>query len=127
MYHYQDNFLSFLEKYPNLKELKESKMTKLSSRERRVLEIYLTRCATVEIILINEPFPNVTPLYLKKTKDIVQIQKQYKISIMTDHQRTKITAFLDNIHLIKKDWSTFIKKPKDLIFNKPLSKRYNNL
>ncbi|MFT5673415.1 MAG: ABC-2 type transport system ATP-binding protein [Polaribacter sp.] len=116
-YHYQVNFLNFLEEFPNFKQLKESKMAELSGGERRVIEIYLTLFATSEIILLDEPFSHVAPLYIKKIKDIIQIQKQHKIIIITDHLYKEIIDVSDSIYLIKNGWSKLIKNPEDLIFN----------
>lgn len=107
---------SFLNDFPIFKNLKENRFSQFSGGERRLIETYIFIKSDAEIILLDEPFSHLAPLYIEKIKEIIQIEKENKIIIITDHLYKEILTISDEIYLLKNGWSRLIKNPEELIF-----------
>jgi len=98
-----------------------TKIQQLSGGEKRVIETYLILKSNREIILLDEPFSHLAPIYVEKFKTLILREKQHKIILITDHLYEHITELSDTIYLIKNGCSTKIESLEQLKDYKYLS------
>lgn len=77
------------------------RFNELSGGERRVVEIYLILKSTYKIILLDEPFSHVAPIYIEIIKDLISEEKQHKVIIISDHLYEHILETSDDLYLLK--------------------------
>ncbi|WP_304142094.1 ATP-binding cassette domain-containing protein [Mesoflavibacter zeaxanthinifaciens] len=104
----------FIENFPEFSNLKHSKFNELSGGQRRVIEIYLILKKASEIILLDEPFSNISPLYIEKIKSLIEIEKKQKVIILTDHNYEVVIDISDDIYLLKNGCTKLIKNINEL-------------
>ncbi len=104
----------FIAHFDSFSRYENVKMNQLSSGEIRIIETYLIIFAKQEIILLDEPFSFIAPLYVAEFKKILTRQKKHKAIIITDHFYDDILQLSDSIYLIKNRSSKLIKDEKDL-------------
>ncbi|MDT0644602.1 hypothetical protein RM553_17315 [Zunongwangia sp. F363] len=92
----------------------DAKFDKLSGGERRLTEVFIIVCSSAEIILLDEPFTHLSPLYIEKITELLQKEKQKKAIIVTDHMYRYILNLADNIYLIKNNCSMLIRDREEL-------------
>jgi len=92
--HFEDEFRVF-SKY------KKQKFKILSGGEKRFIEIYLTLKSPSKIILLDEPFSHLAPLYIEAIYTLIHQEKEHKTIIITDHMYRHIIDISDTIYLIK--------------------------
>lgn len=93
---------------------KNSKTNKLSSGELRVVETYLVLNSGKAILLLDEPFSFIAPIYIEKFKTLIQEKKEEAVIIITDHFYRDILELSDAIYFLKNGYSKIIKSKKDL-------------
>lgn len=108
----------FFADFPNFKQQQNNYFYELSGGERRLIETYIIIKSNANILMLDEPFSHLAPLYIKKIKELITIEKENKIIIITDHLFKDILNISDDIYLLKDGWSKLIKNPNDLIFHK---------
>ncbi len=94
---------------------------KLSGGERRIMEIYLTLKCPRKIVLMDEPFSHVAPLYIEIIKTLIEEEKQKKAIIITDHMYQHIISISDTTYLLKNGCTKLIDNLKELEDYKYLS------
>ncbi|MDT0678134.1 ABC transporter ATP-binding protein [Autumnicola musiva] len=104
----------FISAFPEFKKHSEVRFGKLSGGERRLTEIFLVMNSYSEIILLDEPFTHLSPLYIEIITDLLQKEKHQKTIILTDHLYRHVLDLADNLYLIKDRHSHLIKGPTDL-------------
>ncbi len=92
----------------------DSNISTLSGGERRVLETYLILKSQKEIILLDEPFSHIAPLYIEKFKGLIQIEKQHKAIIITDHYFEDVIDSSDDLYLLKNGCTKLIENIEEL-------------
>lgn len=90
------------------------KFGKLSGGQRRIVEVFLTLKTPSRIILLDEPFSHISPVQVEAIKELIQLEKQHKIIVITDHLYREITAVSDAIYLIKNGSSKRVQQLTDL-------------
>lgn len=93
---------------------KRSRIDELSSGERRIIEVYLVLSSKKKIILLDEPFSSIAPLYIEKFKKLIQEKKEESVLIITDHYYREILEISDSIYLLKNGYSKMIRTKEDL-------------
>lgn len=92
------------------------KIQHLSGGEKRVIETYLILKSNRDIILLDEPFSHLAPIYVEQFKALILQEKRYKVIVITDHLHEYIKELSDTIYLIKNGCSTkieFLEQLKD--------------
>ena len=117
-YFFDVSLVAFLNDFPNFKDLENNRFSEFSGGERRVIETYIFIKSKSEIILLDEPFSHLAPLYIEKIKELITLEKKNKTIIITDHLYKDILNISDDIYLLKDGWSKLIKNHEDLIFHK---------
>jgi len=87
---------------------------KLSSGELRLAETYLILNSDKPIILLDEPFSFIAPIYVEKIKAILQLKKQKSSIVITDHFYRDILDVSDTIFFLKDGYSKLISSKQDL-------------
>ncbi|WP_397362136.1 ATP-binding cassette domain-containing protein [Olleya sp. R77988] len=104
----------FIVEFPDFIAYKNQKINTLSGGERRVIEIYLILKKKAKIVLLDEPFNGVAPLYIEKIKTLIELEKKEKIIILTDHRYNEVIDVSDTIYLIKNGCSKLINNLSEL-------------
>lgn len=108
------NWDDFVAEFPLFEKYKRKHFNRLSGGERRVIEIYLVLKKEGDIVLLDEPFNGVAPLYIEKIKALIHNQKYQKIIILTDHRYKEVTDVSDCIYLIKNGCTILINELSEL-------------
>ncbi|MGB1308873.1 MAG: ATP-binding cassette domain-containing protein [Oceanihabitans sp.] len=95
---------------------KNKKVKLLSGGERRIVETYLILKGKSNIVLLDEPFSHIAPLYIEKIKLLITEVKKQKVIIITDHMYQHVIELADSIYLLKDGHSKLINDLKDLEF-----------
>jgi len=115
---YDVPFSEFTSVFDLFKKYKTTKVKAISGGERRLLETYLVLKSPAEIVLLDEPFSHISPLYIEEIKKLIAKEKQHKIIVITDHLYKHIVDISDDIYLIKDGFAKKIKKIDELEFYK---------
>lgn len=91
----------FINVFESFSYFKNTKINALSGGERRVLETYLILKSNKDIVILDEPFSHIAPLYIEKFKQIIAIEKKTKAIIITDHYYTDVIETADDLYLLK--------------------------
>ncbi|PKD19619.1 ABC transporter ATP-binding protein [Salegentibacter salinarum] len=108
------NLKEFLYDFPEFKAGKNNRMRELSGGQRRLIEIYICLNSNAKLILLDEPFSHLSPLYVEKIKKLLQKLKKEKAIIITDHMYRHILESSDEIYLLKNGSTQLIKEEKAL-------------
>ena len=106
----------FFNEFTEFIDFKNYHFSMFSGGERRLIETYIILKSNANIILLDEPFSHISPIFIKKIKDIINSEREKKIIIITDHLYKDILDISDDIYLLKDGWSKLIKKHDELIF-----------
>ncbi|MBE9489539.1 MAG: ABC transporter ATP-binding protein [Bacteroidetes bacterium] len=80
---------------------KNININKLSGGEQRLAETYLLLKSPSEIVLLDEPFSHLSPIYIETINAIIEESKKHKAIIVTDHMYRHIIDISDDIYLLK--------------------------
>ena len=109
------NWNGFIDLFESFKIYKDTKINGLSSGELRVVETYLVLFSGKEIILLDEPFSFIAPLYVEKFKVLIQKKKKESVIIITDHFYGEILDVSDTLYLLKDGYSKLISSKEELV------------
>lgn len=105
----------FKKDFPEFTIDNNAKFEAFSGGETRLLETYLTLKTKSKIVLLDEPFSFIAPIYIEKVKEIIMLEKLHKIIVITDHFYKDILEISDSIYFLKDGYSKLIKTPEELI------------
>jgi ABC-type multidrug transport system ATPase subunit len=70
------DWLEFTSVFQSLSFSKETRFHTLSGGERRVVETYLVLKSDKKIVLLDEPFSHIAPLYIEQFKQLIELEKK---------------------------------------------------
>ncbi len=108
------DWFEFIKIFESFSFYRDSKVNTLSGGELRVLETYLILKSPKEIIILDEPFSNIAPLYIEKFKKLIQLEKQHKAIIITDHYFKEVIESSDDLYLLKNGCTKLIEHIEEL-------------
>lgn len=108
------DWFEFIKIFEAFSFYRESKINILSGGERRVLETYLILKSDKKILLLDEPFSHIAPLYIEKVKELIHIEKQTKAIILTDHYFNDVIESSNDLYLLKNGCTKLIEKIEEL-------------
>ncbi|WP_111308259.1 ATP-binding cassette domain-containing protein [Confluentibacter sediminis] len=108
------NWNDFIKVFESFILFEHSKFNRLSGGERRIIEIYIILKSSSKIVLLDEPFSHIAPLYIEKIKDLIETEKHQKAIIITDHMYRHIISISDTMYLIKNGSTKLIENLKAL-------------
>lgn len=86
----------------------KNRINTLSSGELRLLETYLILNSKKPIIILDEPFSFISPLYIDNIKTLLLQKKERSILMVTDHFYEVILEVSDQLYLIKNGYSKLV-------------------
>ena len=105
---YELDWFAFIEIFKEFSSFKNYKSSQLSGGQIRLIETYIVLKSPSKIILLDEPFSNLSPLHIEKISSIINNEKLHKAIIITDHFYRNIIESSDEIYLIKNGSSKLI-------------------
>ncbi len=108
------DWMTFTNIFDSFGKYANSKTNELSSGELRVVETYLILNSGKKIILLDEPFSFVAPIYVEQFKQLILETKNDRAIIITDHFYREILDIGDSIYLLKDGYSKLIQSKEDL-------------
>ena len=112
---YNIDFGNFSGVFPEMNSVKHQKVRELSGGQQRIIEIYLVLKRNADIILLDEPFAQLSPLMIEKFSEIIQKEKQQKAIIIIDHRYEVILDVSDDIHLFQHKQTRLVHSAKELV------------
>lgn len=82
--------------------------------QRRVMETYLILKSDKKIVLMDELFSHIAPLYIEKFKELIEVEKQSKAIILTDHYFKDVIDSSDDLYLLKNSCTKLIDNLEEL-------------
>lgn len=98
-----------------ISSLINQKCKDLSGGEKRFLEIVMILNTTSKIILLDEPFNGISPIYREKIKEILKEKSKTKGIIITDHDYLNIMDVSTRLELLHEGSLTKIENKEELI------------
>jgi lipopolysaccharide export system ATP-binding protein len=95
----------------------DAKFYDLSGGERRFMECLLMIYSDVQYILLDEPFSQLSPLWIEELKKHINKAKADKGFIITDHYYKSILAVSDRIVLLHNGCNYHIRGEDDLVLH----------
>ena len=105
---------NFITLFPSFGRYEKTKADTLSSGELRAAETYLILNSNKPIILLDEPFSFIAPVYVEKIKNIIQLKKQKSAIILTDHFYRDILEASDTVYFLREGCSKLIHSKREL-------------
>ncbi len=105
---------TFVSHFDDFFKYENAAINTLSGGEKRIIETYLILMSHRKIILLDEPFSHLAPVYIERFKQLINQEKEHKIIIITDHLHNHITEISDTVYMIKNGYSTKIESLSQL-------------
>ncbi|WGD33876.1 ABC transporter ATP-binding protein [Olleya sp. YS] len=104
----------FIIQFESFSKFEYHKFNTLSDGERRVIEIYLILKKQANIVILDEPFTGVSPLYIEQIQQLILEEKQAKAILLSDHRYKEVIAISDTIYLLKNGCTQLIDNINEL-------------
>jgi len=111
---FQVDIKKFLNDFPEFEVYKKTGMRELSGGQQRVVEIYICLNSKAKLILLDEPFSHLSPLYIERIKRLLHNLKKERAIILTDHMYRHILDTSDDLYLLKNGSTKLVKKISEL-------------
>lgn len=104
----------FLAEFENFSTYANSRVREISGGERRLIEAYLVVKSKAELILLDEPFTHLAPVYIEKFTEILKKEANNKALVITDHMYQHIIDLADDLYFLSNGCTQLIKDPAEL-------------
>lgn len=111
---FEADWKEFVQLFESFKIYEHEHANKLSGGELRLLETYLIVKSNKNILLLDEPFSHIAPVYVQRIKSIIQEEKKQKVIVITDHLYEDILGISDTVYFLKNGCSKQIGTISDL-------------
>ena len=111
---FQVNWREFAETFPTVASRKNHRVKELSGGEKRLVETWLIIKSDAKLVLLDEPFTHLAPLYIEIIKQEILKEKQHKAFVITDHLYRDIQLIADELYFLQKGCTQLIKSPSQL-------------
>ena len=111
---YKISWEDFLEKFPGFSNYRSQKPNQLSGGEKRLIAIWLTIKCESDLVLLDEPFTHLTPLYIEIIKKELVMEKKNKAILLTDHFYRDLIEITDDLYFLEKGCTRLIKDTAQL-------------
>ncbi len=113
---YDSDWDYFITRFPGFEILKKNKFKMFSGGEKRLIATWLTIKSKTDLILLDEPFTHLSPIYVETIKEELQTEKKNKAIVLTDHLYRDIMEITDELYFIKGGSSRIVKDAKELSY-----------
>jgi ABC-type multidrug transport system ATPase subunit len=100
---------------PQLIPLLDSRPGALSGGELKLAEIILVLFSESQFVLLDEPFSGLSPIAIEQVIDIMNVVKEDKGIIITDHLHRYVTSCSDRLYLMRNGSVVELKSARQLI------------
>jgi len=104
----------FIENFEAFSIYESVKFKVLSGGERRLVETYIILKTASQIVILDEPFSHISPLYIERIKKLITEEKKHKAIIISDHMYQHIIDASNTIYLLKNGTTKKIENLIDL-------------
>lgn len=104
----------FITDFDSFSTYSNSTVREISGGERRLMEAYLIIKSKADLVLLDEPFTHLSPIYIEKFTSILQNEKKTKAVVMTDHLYHHIIELADDLYFLTNGCTQLIKDPVEL-------------
>ncbi|PTX44157.1 ABC-type multidrug transport system ATPase subunit [Christiangramia gaetbulicola] len=111
---YKVSWDAFIKNFPSFRNYSSHKPNQLSGGERRLLAIWLNIKCDSELLLLDEPFTHLTPIYIEKIKKEIELEKKNKAIVLTDHFYRDLIEITDDLYFLTKGCTRLIDDPAQL-------------
>ncbi|WP_372919868.1 ATP-binding cassette domain-containing protein [Salegentibacter sp.] len=108
------NWAEFAENFPKLASKKNHRIAELSGGEKRLVETWLIIKSNAKLVLLDEPFTHLDPIYIDIIKQEIFREKQNKAFVVTDHLYREIQEIADDLYFLNKGCTKLITSPYQL-------------
>lgn len=108
------NWQHFSTTFTSFGKYEKTNIKKISSGELRVVETYLILDSDKPIILLDEPFSFIAPIYVEKIKNLIQLKRRKSAIVITDHFYRDILEVSDSVYFLRDGYSKLIGSKQDL-------------
>lgn len=105
---------NFLTHFKDFSSYEKFPIKELSGGERRVVEAYVVIKSKAELILLDEPFTHLSPVFIEIFSEILKQEMQDKAVIITDHLFHHVLDLADDLYFLKDGHIQLIKDPLEL-------------
>ncbi len=105
---------SFIASFAMFEKQSNIKFGNLSGGEQRVIETYLILKSKAKLVLLDEPFSQIAPIYVNLFKEVIVQEKKDKAILITDHMYEHILSCSDSLYLLKNGCTKLIENISEL-------------
>lgn len=105
---------NFIADFESFLPYHNSNVREISGGERRVVEAYLVIKSKTQLVLLDEPFTHLSPLYIEKFTKILKEESKEKAIVITDHLYNHIVDLADDLYFLTNGCTQLIKDPVEL-------------
>ena len=92
--------------FPELEKYYYERLSSLSGGLIRLLEVLMILKSKVRFVLLDEPFSHIMPLHIEQLQKLIEVEKQQKGILISDHLYKSIVEISDDLYLLT-DGTTF--------------------
>lgn len=107
-----DEFVRF---DPKFHTYQRKMFREISGGEARAAEMFIILNCEAEFCILDEPFSNISPVYVERMQEMIREQKEHKGIIVSDHLYEAIIEVTDDLFLMRDGYTFPIKTREDLI------------
>ena len=97
---YQSDLIEAIAYFPELNELVSYRFNHLSGGQQRLIETVMILASPAPLIILDEPFSNVTPLHIETLKTWIVSLKSRKGILITDHYYQDVLTISDRVYFL---------------------------
>ncbi|WP_081209633.1 ATP-binding cassette domain-containing protein [Salegentibacter sediminis] len=106
---FEVNWIEFAKTFPELASKQKQKIGELSGGEKRLVETWLIIKSNAKLVLLDEPFTHLAPVYIEIIKKEIYREKQHKAFVITDHLFREIQEIADELYFLQKGCTQLVK------------------
>jgi ABC-type multidrug transport system ATPase subunit len=112
---YGVDFWEFVSRFPHFSRYYHTPRWEMSGGEARMAEVYLALMSDAEFCILDEPFAQISPLYIETVQQMIREKSREKGIIVTDHNYEAISKVTDNLFVIADGYTFPVESRDDLV------------
>lgn len=107
-------FADFEAFFPEFAGRERTKVGQLSGGHRRLLEVYLIIKSKSQFSMLDEPFSHIMPLHIEQIRELMQLEKERKGFLISDHYYQHIIETSDSLYVLKEGHTHLVQTLADI-------------
>ena len=112
---YNVNFWEFANRFPKYARYYHTAPWEMSGGEARMAELYLVLMMEGDFCILDEPFSQISPIYIETAQQLIREKSREKGIIVTDHNYEAISKVVDNLFVIADGYTFPVESRADLV------------